>query len=343
MLPNVSKKEQAIRITVQPDKNTPVVSLFMPFEPKMVSKNELAYKLQLLMKDAEQKLIKNFPIATAEPVLKRLKATIKNLEYSTHKKSVAIYVSAKGEKVFYLDVPLEEKVLVASAFNIRSLIENQQSLQHYIVLVLRNNFSKVYFGDGAQLVSMLSNNNRMSQNDAASSENFLRATDNNLNIILNYFPSLPLFVMGDADILNKYSGITKNKTHITQLIKFGSNDMSVNEVKTALQPYITNWEYVQAKHLHQRMGNALECNRAAIGINNVIKIANQRRAKLLVLEKDYKFPVVKAESKEPPLFDNAPFADAVNEIIERVLSTGGDVMYADKEVLRNYKQIALIY
>jgi hypothetical protein len=337
MLTEVLKKERTSAVTPQPDTDTPVVSLFMPFEPKMVSKNEIVYKLQSLLNEAEQKLIKTFSISAAKPILERLKSVIKNLDYSTHKKSTAIYVSAEEEKLFYLDTPLEEKVIVDTSFNIRSLVQSKKRLQQHLVLVLGNNISRVYFGNGLHLVSMLTNTRKKSQFDNISSlENFLRETDNNLGIILNYFPLLPLFVAGDPNILNRYKIITRHETHITQLLEANSDELTIEEVKTALHPHIINWEYIRMKHLHRRLENAKESGKIAVGIDNVTKTVHQRRAKLLVVEKGYTSPVVKAEQ-------DRFLIDTVDEVIERVLSTGGEVAFADKNVLEGYQHIASIY
>jgi len=344
MLTNVSKKGQVSLIAVQSDKTTPVVSLFMPFEPKMVAKNKLVCKLQLLVQEVEQKLVKGFSFAAAEPVLKRLKAVVKNLDYSTHKKSVAVYVSAKAEKVFYLSTPLEEKVIIDTSFNVRSLIAHQKNLQHYLVLVLGTNISRVYYDCGEQPVAMFTNIRKKSGDEYGSSlENFLKETDDNLSIILNCFPSLPLFVISNAYTLGRYKTITKNKAYFTQLIEADGKEVMMNKIKTALQPYMRNWNYIQAKHLRHTLVNATDNSRLATGIDDVVKVAHQRRAKLLVLEKDYTCPVVKAEKAANGSLNNAPFTDAVDEVIERVLSTGGEVVFADGEVLKNYQHIALIY
>src|SRR3954452_16318960 len=212
MLTNVLKKEHTSAVSPQPDTETPVVSLFMPFEPKMVSKNEIVHKLQSLINEAEHKLVKAFSISAAKPILERLKSVNKNLDYSTHKRSTAIYVSADEEKLFYLNTPLEEKVIVDTSFNIRSLVESKKGLQQHLVLVLGNNICRVYFGKGMHLVSMLTNTRKKSQSDNISSlENFLTETDSNLGIILNYFPLLPLFVVGNACTLNTYKINTKNE------------------------------------------------------------------------------------------------------------------------------------
>jgi len=253
-------------------------------------------------------------------------------------------VSAEEEKLFYLDTPLEEKVIVDTSFNIRSLVESKKRLQQHLVLVLGSNISKVYFGNGLHLVSMLTNTRKKSQSDNISSlENFLRETDNNLGIILNYFPLLPLFVVGDPKVLNEYKILTRNETHITQLIETCSDEVTAEEVKTALHPYIINWELIRMKHLHRRLDNAMESGKIAVGLDDVSKAANQRHAKLLVIEKGYTAPVVKAGQKGDAYKDSTLLTDAVDEVIERVLSSGGEVAFTDKKVLKGYQHIALIY
>ncbi len=343
MLTDVLKKEHVSPFVIQPEKATPVVSLFMPFEPKMAAKSEIVYKLQLLEQEAEQKLIAGYSYSTAEPVLKRLKTVVKNLDYSTHKKSVGIYVSAEGEKVFYLDMPLEERVIIDTSFNIRSLIEAKKSSKQYLVLVLGVTISRIDFGDGENLISMFTNACKKSHHKYISPlENLLIETDNNLNIMLNYFPSLPVFVLGNAYTLNRFKTITKNKTHITQLVETCNDDVTTGELKEALHPYIFNWDFTRMKYLNHTLANAMEGGKIAVGISNVRKAAN-RRTRLLVLEKDYTLPAVKAGKKTNATLDDAPFTDAVDEVIEKVLSGGGEVAFADKSVLKDYQHIALIY
>lgn len=114
----------------------PCVSIVLPFEPKMTPKPELIRQLKLAIDKAEQKIRENYNNELAKLVLRKLKALSGNLNFSTFKKSIAIYISPLFEKVLYLDIPLQEKVIVNGAFEIRDLLYAKQELRQYMVLVL---------------------------------------------------------------------------------------------------------------------------------------------------------------------------------------------------------------
>src|ERR1019366_4579741 len=114
--------------------NLPSVSVILPFEPKMKSKRELASALQSALDKVEKKIFDKFSVDMALLVLQKLKSIIKDLDFNTHKKSVAIYVSPVFEKVLYLNLEVEEKVLVNKSFHIRDLVKSKKQLHQYLLL-----------------------------------------------------------------------------------------------------------------------------------------------------------------------------------------------------------------
>ena len=80
----------------------PAVSVIMPFEPKMSLKTELAHSLKTAADKVEQELLQNYPGELGELVMRKLRAILKDLNFNTHKKSIAIYVSPVFEKVLLI-------------------------------------------------------------------------------------------------------------------------------------------------------------------------------------------------------------------------------------------------
>ena len=77
-----------------------------------------------------------------------------------------------------------------------------------------------------------------------------------------------------------------------------------------------------------------------------MRLANDGRGKVLLVEKNYHVPAVVTENgglevvKEPGGTD--VMDDAVDEIIETVLLKGGEVELMDDDELSNHRKIALI-
>src|SRR5688572_26787202 len=135
----------------------PCISIIMPFEPKMGAKAEITQQLKIAVDKVEREIRENYKDEIARLVIQKLKTIIRNLNFSTFKKSIAIYVSPVFEKVLYLDIPVEEKVLVNGSFEIRDLLYSKKEMQQYLVLLLSGKLSKVYVGNSSAFTKVKSN------------------------------------------------------------------------------------------------------------------------------------------------------------------------------------------
>ena len=136
-------------------KYRPSISIIMPFEPKMSVKTELEYKLKLAVGRVESELMANYTSEKALPVLRRLRSVIKNLDFNTYKKSIAIFISPIFDKVYYLDIPVEEKIIVDESFEIRDLVYSKKEVHKYLVLVLSSKKTKIYLEKLLQALYLL--------------------------------------------------------------------------------------------------------------------------------------------------------------------------------------------
>ena len=109
-------------------KYQPCVSIIMPFEPKMGQKSAIESRLKSAMNKVKIELQDNYPDEKAVPVFHKLFSLIKNLNYGTHKKSIAVFVSPVVEKVYYLDVHVKEKIIIDESFEIRDIVYSKSLL-----------------------------------------------------------------------------------------------------------------------------------------------------------------------------------------------------------------------
>lgn len=344
-------------------KYQPCVSIIFPFEPKMNSKDELIYKLKIMTGKVEDELHKNYPEEKAMPVMHRIRDLLKTLNFNTHKKTIALFVSPVVEKIYYLDIPVEEKIIIDDSFEIRDLVFSKQEIHKYLLLVLSKKSAHTYLGNTNEFIKLVINSpahiaaykNDMPEKIANFSdakeeqhkllEKFLRHIDSGLGLLLKAYP-LPVMVMADTAVAGQFKKITHNTEHIIQYIPGNYEEATETELKKKIAPYIQDWKHVKETGLLQRLDAARSAGKLAIGMDNVWQVAEHKKGHLLVVEKNYMYQAQKNDAGQisPATKEGNAFyiKDAVDDVIEKVLANGGDVEFVDMGILDNYEHIALI-
>ncbi|HEY6504804.1 MAG TPA: hypothetical protein VIZ28_12565 [Chitinophagaceae bacterium] len=354
-----------VREVVEAVHYRPAVSIVMPFEPKMSAKAELKQQLKFAIDKVEKEIRAHYPDEPGSLVVEKLKRIVKELNFNTYKKSIAIFVSPVFEKVLYLDIPVEQKVMVDGSFEIRDLLLAKKESHKYMVLLLSGKWSKVYIGDHSVFTKVTSNvpdHIAAFRNDIPERvtnfsdpsyrkevmlEKFLHYTDEGLKFLLLSYP-LPVFVIGAKRVLGHFKAITKNQKSIISYIHGNYEEASEAELSKVLQPYINDWKKVKMEDLHHQAERAADAGKLSIGMKEVWKSASQKRGRLLIVEKDFACTAEQGGSEEviykaDKLYTKFSYIkDAVDDVIEKVLEHGGDVEFVDKGMLNEYGHIALI-
>ncbi len=362
MRAHLSKEEQEVIGAVR---YQPEVSIILPFEPVLSLKNELQHQLKIAVGKVESQLLANYPIEKAMPVVIRLKNLTRNLNFNTRKKGLAIFVSPIIEKVFYLDIPVNEKIVIGESFEIRDLVYCKKQLIQYLVLQLSGESSKMYLGNCSKFILIKSNlpqNIHAYERDMPEKvgnfsdqdkhkevllDNFLHHLDQGLTLILKAYP-LPVFVMGPEKVLGHFKKITKNEKSLVQFIHGNYLEASETEIREVMKSYLNDWREIKERASLLQLEQAMSENKLEFGIKQVWKKATHKNCRLLLVEKDFVYPAHQGSQpdsiyKEDLSLDN-PFyiKDAVDDIIEKVLAAGGDVEFVNNEALKDYGHIALI-
>ncbi|MGN6214412.1 baeRF3 domain-containing protein [Parafilimonas sp.] len=335
----------------------PCISVIMPFEPKMNSRAAIAYSLKTAVDKIKRDLYNNFSNEIATEILCKLQAVIDHLDYTTHKKSLALYVSPLVEKVYYLDIEVNEKILVNTSFEIREIIRNQKTIHEFLLLVISAENEKIYVGNANNLQLIVKSNAAEVQRDLpervanftdtsatkeTNQKKFLHTVDNTLSHILKIY-SLPLFVMAPKKTMGYFQHIGRQKK-ISGFIHGNFDNATVPELLKALEPELKNIDTAKKKYLITRLQAAQDDCRLATGIYDVWMQAKRRHKQLLVVEKDFYCTAFVTENGETIFSsDDAQETviarDAIDNIIETVLGNGGDVEFVDD--LKLYNRIAL--
>lgn len=356
---------QENKVLINTASYVPAISVIMPFEPMMSGKSEPEYKLKKVVQKIETELMSSYPVEKVLPVMHRLQSLLSSLNYTSLKKSIAIFVSPITEKVYYLDIPVEEKVVIDESFELRDLIYSKKQNSQYLVLLLSSDRSTMYRGNCTKFNLIKSNmpedihayENNAPEKVANFSDpdkrkeilidKFLHHMDEGLSLVLNA-DDLPVFVLGPEKVLGHFRKITRNAEKLVAFIHGNYNEATETEIREVLEPYLQNWKKIKQQAVLQLLENARNSGKVSAGIHAVEKAVKQKNTRLLIIEKNFIFPPRSGSGSEEASkvlpFLNNPFyiKDAVDDIIEKVLQNGGDAEFVENGMLNEYNKIALI-
>lgn len=343
----------------------PSVSVILPVIPGSGFKSSLAYMLKTLPHKIDLELQKKYPDDLCQTVIKKLKSAIKNVDYNTRRKSIAIYVSPVFEKLLYLDIALDEKVFVDESFEIRDLVYCKKQSYKCLVLLLGSKGARICLWDNTNFLQInpgLPGNMQEHINDAPERvanfsdmadrkevlmENTLHQVDRSLSSILHSY-QLPLFVLGNDRVLGHFKSRSSHNAAVTEYIHGNYEEASAVQLAKILEPHITAARQFTQQNLVSQLEEAAGQKLLVSGMKAVWEAVQQKRGHLLVVEKNYMYSGrlgnLQGAGTQPSLPDrnNSLSGDIVDETMERILKYGGDVAFTEEGVLNAYDHIALV-
>jgi len=335
----------------------PCVTIILPLEKEhyQAHLNVLAAKIEKELRDEYQ--------SKAIPVVEKLQSSFSMINFDSSKKSAVICVSPVYEKTIYLDISLEEKVIIDEPFEIRDLVNSMYPAEKYLVLVQSAAHFKIFLGDCYHLMKIkvhIPDHMAAYKNDVPEKtenfsdstdrkeimlDKFIRHIDTELENILHKY-RLPVFVIGTERMNGHFKKYTHNEKAILDYIHGNYDDAKPHQLLHLLQPYLKEIKNIENKELAIKIELALNENKFSSGIDEVWRNAMQKKGELLLVERNYSYPHIatgEAENLNGDIHGTNPAftIDAVDTIIARVLEFGGKVKFVDAEILRDFEHIAL--
>ncbi|NCI52065.1 hypothetical protein GWC95_19225 [Sediminibacterium roseum] len=317
----------------------PSVSMILPFNPKMNSKTLINEAIQRAVQKVTSALNGRYSGIMVELVLEKLNAVLSGLNYSTHKSSLAIYISPVFEKVLYLDLPVTESVSVSNHFEIRDIINSKAKPDRVMVLVVTAMESRIYLVQANKFTCIVSNP-AGSKDDCAR----IRSIDNSLDILLPAY-AVPLFVAGSREqcpVMMKHS---RHSSEVLDYLRTSSENINLDELGHLMLPILSDPDQLEQKEIRKCLAEAQQRKQLTTGIENIAKNGGGCQGSLLLVEKDYVHPGTQNKCSTAMPVHAGPFSnirDSVDDVIEKILLNGGDVAFVDAGQLPGKEHIALI-
>ena len=338
----------------------PAVSIVLPFEPHMQSKQVVADRLRQAVLMAVNEMRAGYSQSLCNAVQSRLKKIIAALNYNNLKKSVAIYVSPAADRVIYLDIPVKETVIVKSDFDIRSIVRAKIDAKQFLLLKLDSQHTQIFLSDERSLSTL--NRNVITDTDAIGPDlpgkagnfpdnrdmkeirlhQFLRKADLALQQLLKDYPS-PVFVMGSPRLTDHFMQLTTNEKKIIRIIRGDYSTTGNAGLPEVLKPYVAEWDAIRYDNTIHQIEHAAVSHRLATGIRDVWKQVNRHNARLLILEEDFSPAVILPAISNAERHRGGLVTKTVaDQMIATVLESGGDVELVGPGMLKDHHHIALI-
>lgn len=330
----------------------PSVTLLIPCKARIGMKTEMEQYLKQEGDKTRKILSAEYPDDIVSAVVHKLDQLFSGIDYEKCKQSIAIYVSPVFSKLVYLDIPVEEKLIIDEVFEIRDLVYSKKQLSKYLLLVLGSKAFNLYLGDSGTWVKILAdsydsvstsanetheqiaNFSDTSAMHEAETIKFLQHTDHVLKTVLDNY-KIPLFVMGPDTITGHFRKITHHGSSVAEYISGDYHHVPATHLEKLIQPYIQKRDTLLQRQLRMQLSDAAGRKKLSAGIKDCWQESKRKNAGLLIVEKNYEF-----FSEQHT--DEFHGRDLVDETIRYVLEAGGDVSFVDRGLLKKYKRIALI-
>ena len=343
----------------------PAVSILVPFGVKISLEKELMHSLKIAADKVELELEKDYPDDICKQMMKKLSALIEGIAIDHRKKSVAIFVSLVFEKILFLDIVVQERIIIDESFEIRDLIYDKKQADRYLVLMLSGKQSRMYEGDNAEfkrIESHIPENINAYVNewpekvanftDAGDrkeivTDKFLEHIDKELEQVIKTY-QLPVFVLGVTKILGHFKKLTKHEGAIAAYIEGNYEELSFPQLYEVLKPHLAIWRHEKQEKIINLLDEADGKHRLVAGIKAVWEAVTNNLGHRLFVESDYVFSAQHGsnqfaiEELSKPYNEFSYIRDAVDDMIEKVLVNGGDVEFAEHDALKEYEHIALL-
>jgi hypothetical protein len=353
-------------LKIQSHSSYPSVSILMPTHRTFPDNQQDPIRLRNLLNQANQRLLEEFGKKRVKNIIQSLAELTGKIDFNHLLDSLAIFVNDNFSAKYMFPFPVKERVTIDKSFETRDLVFAYNRSQPYYVVVINEKQIKFYLGvrenlsevihPGLPMTSIVheikegkiedaSYNDRIRENEERQ-KNFLREAD----MLLKEFISaeeIPFLITGTERQISMYREITRFPQLILGSLGGSYENSTSAEISRLIWPVAKEGFAKRRKEIMNEVDKAIGMKKFASGIDEVWKLANEGRGKTLLTEINFEYPaIVSSNGSQLVPTEIKPgeevLDDAVDEIIESVISKDGKVVFLDNGIIEKYGRIAMI-
>lgn len=352
---------------LQDKSHDPSVSILLPiYTDSAEDRHQTPIRLKNGLRAAEDQLLEQHERRDIEPILARLEQLSNEVDTRQRAQGLALFANKNYGKIFYLPVAVEERTVVNNSFATRDLVVAFARSPRYRVLSLTEKSAHLYEGERDQLRELEKGDFPVTreipgvevevagkfgteptrQHDGEEREYFNRVERALESIAAN--DPLPLALAGVERTIAYFDEVTPNKDKFNIIARLTGNfeNLPLHELEEKIWPLVREHMFAGRKKACERLEEAVGTGRFAGGVSEVWRAANEGRIDTLLVEDDFRQAARRQENGLHLVEDgeNGPdvIADVVDEIVEQVLNTSGDLTFLGNGELESRGRIAAI-
>ncbi len=343
----------------------PAVSILLPTHRTSPANRQDPIRLRNLIIEAGNRLLEQFSKRDLETILTRMEKAANEVDFPNAQDGLAIFVNQDITRIFYLPYPVQERVVIADTFATRDLVYSLNRMLRYWVIALSENSTRLYEGLREDLTEIQEEGFPMAQTGPTKGKSmptdpavqasairderhrqFFRQVDEAFKPFFTD-DELPIVVVGVDRYLSFFQEVSAHSEAIVATLQGNYDKTSSHELGKLVWPLMKEAEATRKLQYLEMLNKAIGERKFVSTVGQAWRMAQEGRARLLLVEEDYHFPgrtdetgqhLFEAEDPNDP--DVMP--DAVDEIIEAVLAKQGKVVFVDNGQLEQHQRIAMV-
>ena len=349
---------------LQGHQDYPSVSLLTPTHRTAPANRRDRIVVKNLVAEGLERLHGEFRKREVAPVVEHLNNLVGRVDWEHALEGLALFASRDVARAIQLPFRVRARVVIDETFATRDLVYTLNRSPRYRVLVLTEKptrlfeattnvlteitgkpFPMIHKGPGgASRLPGGQGINRSAVRDE-SHRQFFRKVDEALASIQKE-DHLPLVVVGVDRYLAFYQEVTKDPDAIVGVVSGSHDEPNPSTLGKLVWPVFKAGNTLKRTRALARLHEAVSLNRHASGIDQVWRAAYEKRCQVLLIETGLHHRAdVTSEGDRLLAYSGrgaAALDDAVDEVIEKALSDGGEVFFYDPGVLDLHQGIAAI-
>lgn len=309
-------------------------------------------RLEALGADARRRLELEPEREQAVMIGERLEALIEEVASSPTDRALALFIDAASAHVFHLTAPLDERVVIDPTFATRDIVASVQANPRFLLLHLDSKSANLYRYNQKYLEPVLSpdfpalrEGRVRAGRDRERTRAFLRGIDAGITRELAS-SAMPVVIVGGDRILAEFLQVTRNGSRVAGLHRGILRRPPLSELeqigREVIAEHVEDLNAAALDTFDARMGTG----RAVTGLLGSWHACATSVPEMLVVERGFRMPVREVaggryvepvdDAETPGVID-----DAVDDLIENVLRSGGFVSVVPDGTLRQHGRVAL--